>query len=152
MNGCKNYKEKTSGSLVRELRKAAGLTQPELAEKIGCDFQTISNIENDRYLSADKALKISKFFHVPVDYILGKIDNPDEYVKMFMSDISLMSRTVKARETIVEYLTVSEGNRKLKLSESEKQLLMDEIMWYGRARLQKLIKDRENGNGEEQGK
>ncbi len=145
----KKYKGKSSGSLIRELRKAAGLTQEQLAGEIDCDPQTISNVENDRYLSADIALKISKRFRVPVDYILGKIDSPDEYSKMIAADISLMSQAAKAQETLVDYLVASENNRKLKLTEAEKQELIGEMIWYGRMRLRKIISERSGNDGEE---
>ena len=143
MKNAKNYKNSQTGSLIHELRKSAGLSQEELAEEIDCSSQTISNIENDRYLSKDIALKLSNFFKVPLDYILGNIEKPDEYKKAFIEDVSIMSQAAKARETIVDYLIISEGNRKIKLSESEKELLMNEIIWYGRVRLQKIIRERE---------
>ena len=142
-----NYKTITTGSLVRELRKSAGYTQEELAEKIDCSTQTISNIECDKYISADIAVKLSSVFHVPVDYILGKIERPDEYTRRVKEGLSIMFRAAEARETLVEYLIASENNRKLKLSDAEKQNLMNEITWYGRERLHKIIQERSDNNG-----
>lgn len=39
---------KTFGERIRELRKAAGLTQREFAEQLGIDFTYVSKIENGR--------------------------------------------------------------------------------------------------------
>lgn len=142
MKNNQNYKNNSSGVIVKKLRKHAGFSQEELAEKIDCSSQTISNIECGKGISADIAIKLSRVFNVPADYILGKINQPDEYIKQTLESISLMSRAVEARETLVEYLIVSEGNRKLKLTEEEKEMLMNEIIWYGRVRLQKIIKER----------
>ena len=38
----------TFGQRLRELRKAKGLNQKELAEKVGIDFTYLSKLENDR--------------------------------------------------------------------------------------------------------
>jgi HTH-type transcriptional regulator, competence development regulator len=40
--------EPSFGSRVKQLRKARGLTQRELAERVGLDFSYVSKIENDR--------------------------------------------------------------------------------------------------------
>lgn len=145
----KNYKQNNTGALIRELRKSAGYTQEGLAGKIGCSTQTISNIECGKYISTDIAVKLSSVFNVPADYILGKIETPDEYTRRAKEGISILFRAAEARETLVEYLVASENNRKLKLTESEKQELMNEIMWYGRMRLRKIISERSGNDGKE---
>ena len=56
-----------------KLRKKLGLTQTRLGEEIGVSQQTISKYENvDENISGDMLLALSKFFKVPVDYILRK--------------------------------------------------------------------------------
>lgn len=58
---------------ISELRKKLGLTQTRLGEEIGVSQQTISKYENvDENISGDMLLALSKFFKVPVDYILRK--------------------------------------------------------------------------------
>lgn len=58
---------------ISELRKKLGLTQIRLGEEIGVSQQTISKYENvDENISGDMLLALSKFFKVPVDYILRK--------------------------------------------------------------------------------
>ena len=56
---------------ISELRKKLGLTQTRLGEEIGVSQQTISKYENvDENISGDMLLALSKFFKVPVDYII----------------------------------------------------------------------------------
>lgn len=58
---------------IAELRKKLGLTQTRLGEEIGVSQQTISKYENgDENISGDMLLALSKFFRVPIDYILRK--------------------------------------------------------------------------------
>lgn len=58
---------------MSELRKKLGLTQTRLGEEIGVSQQTISKYEKvDENISGDMLLALSKFFKVPVDYILRK--------------------------------------------------------------------------------
>lgn len=59
---------------ISELRKKLGLTQTRLGEEIGVSQQTISKYEKvDENISGDMLLALSKFFKVPVDYILRKM-------------------------------------------------------------------------------
>lgn len=58
---------------IAELRKKLGLTQTRLGEEIGVSQQTISKYENgDENIPGDMLLALSKFFRVPIDYILRK--------------------------------------------------------------------------------
>lgn len=57
---------------IKQLRKAAGLTQKELAERVGVTVATISAIETDiRKPSFDVLIKLAMYFHVSTDYLLG---------------------------------------------------------------------------------
>ena len=60
---------------LRELRKDDGLSQTKLAEKLGVTQRKISDwergdVDPDMY----SLWKISDFFEVSVDYLIGKID------------------------------------------------------------------------------
>ena len=58
---------------IAELRKKLGLTQARLGEESGVSQQTISKYENvEENISGDMLLALSRFFKVPVDYILRK--------------------------------------------------------------------------------
>ena len=60
---------------LRELRKDDGLSQTKLAEKLGVTQRKIpywerGDVDPDMY----SLWKISDFFEVSVDYLIGKID------------------------------------------------------------------------------
>ena len=58
---------------IQELRSHAGLTQRELAEKIGVKNYTVANWEQNRTEPAIKDLvDLANFFEVSVDYLIGR--------------------------------------------------------------------------------
>lgn len=60
----------TVRNTVQEWRSRAGLTQEELAEKVGVSRQTIIAVEKGNYTpSVLLALKVARFFKVPVEKI-----------------------------------------------------------------------------------
>ena len=63
------------GKILKNLRQENDLTQEELAKKINTARSNIANYENDKNMpSIDILEKISKFFDVSIDYLLGKTD------------------------------------------------------------------------------
>lgn len=66
------------GNRIRQYRKAAGLSQAQLGEKIGIHQTHVGNIENgDRPLTLDYARRIAKVFGITVADLLEDEDNPD---------------------------------------------------------------------------
>jgi HTH-type transcriptional regulator, competence development regulator len=65
--------EETFGPKLRALRRAAGVSQRELAEKVGVDFSYISKVENDRLPppAADTIEKICNALGVGPDELMG---------------------------------------------------------------------------------
>lgn len=63
------------GATLKTLRKAAGLTQAQLAAQIGVTKSVISFYElQERAPSPDVLIKCAAIFHVTTDYLLG-VDN-----------------------------------------------------------------------------
>ena len=57
-------------NIVKQLRKAAGLRQEDLAQQLGVSRQTIIAIENDKYNpTLELAMKISRLLALHVDEI-----------------------------------------------------------------------------------
>ncbi|WP_297711147.1 helix-turn-helix transcriptional regulator [Dysosmobacter sp.] len=55
---------------IRSLRKAAGLTQEDLAQALGVTRQTINAIENDKYdPTLGLAMRLARFLNTPVEDI-----------------------------------------------------------------------------------
>ena len=65
--------EKSFGQRLQELRRAAGISQRDLAAEVGVDFSYISKLENDRLPppAADTIVKICKVLNVSPDELLA---------------------------------------------------------------------------------
>lgn len=62
---------------IRQLREDRDLKQKQLAEKLNCSQQVYSNYElGQRDIPTDILIKLSKFYNVSIDYILGISNNP----------------------------------------------------------------------------
>lgn len=61
---------------IRDLREDHDLTQKQLAKELNCSQQVYSNYElGQRDIPTDILIKLSSFYNVSVDYILGISDN-----------------------------------------------------------------------------
>ncbi len=60
---------------LKQERKNAGLSQIELSKKIGYSQAVYSDYENgDKILTTSKLLDIISYYHISIDYILGRTD------------------------------------------------------------------------------
>ena len=65
------------GARIKELRKAFGLSQVDLASRMEVTKQTISNWENENIQpSVDMLVGLANVFNVTTDYLLGLDDVP----------------------------------------------------------------------------
>lgn len=64
---------------IRLLRKARGMSQVELAKRLGVTKQSVSNWENDNIQpSIEMLIKLAGVFAVSTDYLLGL--SPGQYL------------------------------------------------------------------------
>ena len=62
---------------IRNLREDNDLKQRELAEILNCSQRIYSNYERgDVDIPTDILIKLSDYYDVSADYILGRTDNP----------------------------------------------------------------------------
>lgn len=65
--------ERTVIDTIKKLRKEHGLTQEELAKKLFCKRQKITDFERYKsFPSTDEIIALSKIFGVTTDYLLGQ--------------------------------------------------------------------------------
>ncbi|MCR5061025.1 MAG: helix-turn-helix transcriptional regulator [Saccharofermentans sp.] len=65
---------------IKELRESRGLKQREIAELISCSQQVYSKYELGVCdIPTDILIKLSNYYDVSVDYILGITNNPAPY-------------------------------------------------------------------------
>ena len=71
------------GSTLAELRKNSGFTQKEFAKIFNISESTLAHYEQGLTPpSAAMLIKFADYFHVPVDYLLGRCQNKVEYQKL----------------------------------------------------------------------
>ncbi|MBQ7291285.1 MAG: helix-turn-helix transcriptional regulator [Clostridia bacterium] len=62
---------------IRDLREDKDITQKEISKILNCSQQVYSNYElGQRDIPTYILIKLSNFYNVSVDYILGITDNP----------------------------------------------------------------------------
>ena len=59
---------------LRELRKARGLTQKQLADEIGANERGIRFYESGRIPDVESLIKLADYFAVSLDYLVGRSD------------------------------------------------------------------------------
>ncbi|HIS52673.1 MAG TPA: helix-turn-helix transcriptional regulator [Candidatus Onthomonas avicola] len=58
---------------IRDLREDSDLTQQEIARYLGCDQSLYFKYERgERMLPLDFAVKLADFYHVSLDYLVGR--------------------------------------------------------------------------------
>ena len=83
---------------IQYLRKAKGISQEELAEKMGVSRQAVSKWESEQSIpDLDKVILLSEYFDVTTDYILKGIEKPQQpapvQVKKVNANIFVMVAT-----------------------------------------------------------
>lgn len=113
---------RTFGEYLRELRRAKGLSQRELAARVGVDFSYISKAENDRISppAGDTVVRICEALGVPPDELLalsGKVpSNFTETLRAspaalgFMREAHAMSLSEEEWRTLGRRLKGLRGN------------------------------------------
>jgi len=68
--GAKTARKPRISNQIRDLRGETGMTQQDLADKIGVTRQTVNAIEGDKYSpSLETAFRIAAVFGVPLEQV-----------------------------------------------------------------------------------
>ncbi|MBR2675273.1 MAG: helix-turn-helix transcriptional regulator [Mogibacterium sp.] len=92
---------------LRELREARKITQQTVADSIGCSAVAYSRYETgQREPSIDILIKLSDFYGVSVDYIIGRSDPSDATLSEYELSLVKSSRDADelVREIVLEVL------------------------------------------------
>lgn len=66
---------------IRALREDNDITQSSMAKYLNCSQQVYSNYElGQRDIPTDILIKISEFYHVSIDYLLGLTDKKERNI------------------------------------------------------------------------
>lgn len=87
-----NYDLKKSGKRIQTLRKEHGMTQAQLAERVGISADNLGRIERGlQGVSIDLLIELASFFAVSMDYIaLGREMRTDIVKSMIHSAINTL--------------------------------------------------------------
>ncbi len=109
----------TCGDKIALLREKRGLTQEDLANKIGISRASLSHYEKNRR-EPDYATmtKLADFFHVSVDYLLGRTSEPTQVTDMAVRDFS--ENLELSDEQLLEKFALTVDGRKLTPEESRR--------------------------------
>lgn len=95
------------GERLQELRKDAGLSQLELAQRLSISVHTVSSYERNKSEPNDEIkIRISNLFNISLDYLIGTADfpvpphmdsrtAPDGYESLHRDNAQLITRLVK---------------------------------------------------------
>lgn len=97
------------------LREQKHLTQEELASMLHVSRSLINNWENGyTNLSLKQLIKLASIYQVPIDYLLGIIDEVDHYSYSFIQDMNLKNIGSRLKELRKSYgLTQEEFAQKI---------------------------------------
>ena len=92
------------GKQIRKYRKQAGLTQAQLADRLGITFQSVSSWENDEYLpDLTRLTEISRHLGVGINQLLEENDLSDLERRDRLSDEQHMYTLVKTALRLREF-------------------------------------------------
>mgnify|MGYP004526898779 CR=1 FL=1 len=104
------------GERIKRLRKNIGITQEELAEKIGLEGAAVSKYETNRVpLTQESLLRLSAIFNVSTDYILtGKnaINEPIEIAASMKDGLDLSDMGENDKKVIMDLYTLLKSKEK----------------------------------------
>lgn len=84
---------------LRELRNKNGLTQNEIAGRLGVSGQTILNWENGIYEpKINQLIKLADLFNISIDYLVERKTGPDK-VDEFCKELEKISK-----EEVIEFI------------------------------------------------
>lgn len=87
------------GNRLKELRTQTGLTQNQLAERMGITKSVVSYYElHERFPSPEVLVKLASIFHVSTDYLLG-IEN-----KQTLDISGLETEEIQVIQSLIEVL------------------------------------------------
>ena len=114
---------------ITELRKKAGLSQEEFGAEIGVSRQAVSKWEMSQTTpDLNKIMKISKFFGVPIDFLLK-----DEYDLRFLENHNMEYKDIdwdENKQTDNEEINNSKSTTFEKGSSETKMIELPEILSY----------------------
>jgi transcriptional regulator with XRE-family HTH domain len=118
------------GNRIAELRNARKMTQEELALKLGITRAALSHYENNRREpDHETTQKLADYFHVTIDFLLGRSHDPssvlDPFTREFVDSLELADQEILNRFSLTidgQRLSVEEAKRFIAFVRAERSL------------------------------
>lgn len=108
------------GNRIKKCRESVGLTQVQLAKKLGVSASVISGAESKRGCSKNLAIKLSQFFNKPLDFFINKSE------EQFIKDKKLFETT----EMVLEKLYEENILKDIDKLDDETKALIEKSFWF----------------------
>lgn len=90
------------GKVIKDLRKAKGINQTDLATKVGISQTSLSNIEVDKRMPHYKTLiSIAKALEIPLPFILIKAYDIEDTPIQYWDDVNKLK--IEVEKSILYY-------------------------------------------------
>ncbi|MBM6763686.1 helix-turn-helix domain-containing protein [Ligilactobacillus agilis] len=117
------------GNRIKDLRLISGITQKELALKIGITQPALSNYESGRTPNSEITGKLADFFGVSVAYLLGLSDSPKD--PFFLDPVAIALDDRKLFEQMVDTTSQWDGSDYSELVPSAvKEKIGKNLHWF----------------------
>ena len=108
------------GNRIKKCREGVGLTQVQLAKKLGVSPSVISGAESKRGCSKNLAIKLSQFFNKPLDFFINKSE------KQFIKEKKLFETT----EMVLDKLYEENIFNDIDTLDDETKALIEKSFWF----------------------
>ena len=108
------------GNRIKKCREGVGLTQVQLAKKLGVSPSVISGAESKRGCSKNLAIKLSQFFNKPLDFFINKSE------EQFIKEKKLFETT----EMVLEKLYEENILNNIDTLDDETKALIEKSFWF----------------------
>lgn len=104
---------KRIGQIIKEARKARGMTQMELSELVGVSYQQVQKYEKGTDISVERLKQVAKALNAPITLFFASPDSvaetPAVYGKMSKEETALLQsyrriKTKKTKKAVLEFL------------------------------------------------
>ncbi|HCS11112.1 MAG TPA: hypothetical protein DIV40_06625 [Clostridiales bacterium] len=93
---------KTIGNIIKDLRESKGIIAKELCAQIDINPTTYSKLENDKKsIDVNELRKLTNFYNVSADYILGINHDPEDIVMYMKKDKNLENDDIEEVQMIL---------------------------------------------------
>jgi transcriptional regulator with XRE-family HTH domain len=107
------------GDRIALMREKRGLTQEELSSKLGISRASLSHYEkNRREPDYDTLNKIADFFHITLDYLVGRTEEPHRILDLEVRDF--VDHLELSDDKILDKFALTIDGRKLTPEESKR--------------------------------